>query len=139
MLAVQLVIGMAFSIVPPVLPLRLPAIGVTDQAAIREWPGLLIGITPLAAALTSPLWGHLIQRIDPRRILAISCLSAAACTTAMSAADAPWQLLLLRFLMGLFGGHIAAHRMEQAIGDYRAPRNLASASILSFHAQFDEA
>ena len=63
MLAVQLVIGMAFSIVPPVLPLTLPTIGVTDQAAIREWSGLLIGITPLAAAITSPFWGHLIQRI----------------------------------------------------------------------------
>jgi MFS transporter, DHA1 family, multidrug resistance protein len=126
MLAVQLVIGMAFSIVPPVLPLRLPAIGVTDQAAIREWSGLLIGITPLAAALTSPLWGHLIQRIDPRRILAISCLSAAVCTTAMSAADTPWQFLLLRFLMGLFGGHIAA---AMSIVSSVAPANRLGASL----------
>jgi DHA1 family multidrug resistance protein-like MFS transporter len=108
MLAVQFVIGMAFSIVPPVLPLTLPTIGVTGQAAIREWSGLLIGITPLAAAITSPFWGHLIQHVDPRRILAISCLSAAVCTAAMSAAGTPWQFLLLRFLMGLFGGHIAA-------------------------------
>jgi DHA1 family multidrug resistance protein-like MFS transporter len=126
MLAVQLVIGMAFSIVPPVLPLRLPAIGVTDQAAIREWSGLLIGITPLAAALTSPFWGHLIHRIDPRRILAISCLSAAACTTAMSAAATPWQFLLLRFLMGLFGGHIAA---AMSIVSSVAPTNRLGASL----------
>jgi MFS transporter, DHA1 family, multidrug resistance protein len=126
MLAVQLVIGMAFSIVPPVLPLRLSAIGITNQAAVREWSGLLIGITPLAAALTSPLWGHLIQRIDPRRILAISCLSAAVCTAAMSAADTPWQFLLLRFLMGLFGGHIAA---AMSIVSSVAPANRLGASL----------
>ncbi len=108
MLAVQFVIGVAFSIVPPLLPLTLPSLGVSSTESVRAWAGLLIGVSPLAAALASPIWGHLLHRTDARLVLLISCLSAAACTSLMSLADNPWQLLALRFTMGLFGGHIAA-------------------------------
>jgi DHA1 family multidrug resistance protein-like MFS transporter len=108
MLAVQFVIGVSFSIVPPLLPLTLPGLGVTSTESVRMWAGLLIGVTPLAAALTSPLWGYLLHCIDPRLILLVSCLSAAVCTASMSLATSPWQLMGLRFTMGLFGGHIAA-------------------------------
>ena len=108
MVIVQFVIGMAFSIAPPILALVLPSLGVSGAASVRSWAGLLIGITPLAAALTSPLWGRLADRVDRRLILLIACASAAVCTAAMSLAINPWQLLALRFAMGLFGGHIAA-------------------------------
>jgi len=108
MVIVQFVIGMAFSIAPPILALILPSLGVSNPASVRSWAGVLLGITPLAAAMTSPAWGRMADRMDRRIILLIACGSAAACTAAMSAAINPWQLLALRFTMGLFGGHIAA-------------------------------
>jgi DHA1 family multidrug resistance protein-like MFS transporter len=108
MVIVQFVIGVAFSIAPPILALVLPGLGVSGAAAVRSWAGLLLGITPLAAALTSPLWGRLADHADRRLLLLIACASAAACTAGMSLAVNPWQLLALRLTMGLFGGHIAA-------------------------------
>ena len=108
MAAVQFVIGVAFSMVPPVLPLYLPHLGLTSPDSVRRWAGMVVGITPLAAALTAPLWGRLLTRIDRRLIVLISCVTAAGFMAAMSLARSAPQLLLLRFCMGLFGGHIAA-------------------------------
>jgi DHA1 family multidrug resistance protein-like MFS transporter len=108
MVAVQFVIGLAFSIVPPVLALYLPRLGVTTPQAVRQWAGLVIGVTPLAAAFTAPLWGLLTGRIDRRAVVLVSCVMAGACTWSMSQAQTPYQLLALRFCMGLFGGHIGA-------------------------------
>jgi DHA1 family multidrug resistance protein-like MFS transporter len=108
MVIVQFVIGMAFSIAPPIIALVLPSLGVAGVASVRSWAGVLLGVTPLAAALTSPAWGRMADHMDRRIILLIACGSAAACTAAMSLVANPWQLLALRFAMGLFGGHIAA-------------------------------
>jgi len=108
MAAVQFIMSSAFSIVPPVLPLLLPGMGIHDAPAVRMWAGTILGVTPLAAGLMSPFWGALSDRIDRRLIILISCMSVALCTALMSFASHPWQLLGLRFSMGLFGGHIAA-------------------------------
>jgi len=108
MASVQLVMGCAFSIVPPVLPLLLPTLGVDTPQSQRIWAGMVLGVTPLAAAITSTWWGRLTNRIDARWIILVSCGTAAVCTACMSLANQPLQLLALRFAMGLFGGHIAA-------------------------------
>jgi DHA1 family multidrug resistance protein-like MFS transporter len=108
MVGVQFVISSAFSIIPPVIPLLVSSLGVHSPEATRVWSGVLIGVTPLSAAIASPLWGRLAARVDPRRILIVACIAASVCTAAMSLATHPWQLLALRFTMGFFGGHIVA-------------------------------
>jgi len=108
MLSVQFIVGAAFSIVPPLIPLVLPGLGVHGPGAVRTWAGTLVGVTPLAAALMSPQWGRWVDRFDARLIILVSCLVAAVCTASMGFARNPWQLLTLRFTMGLFGGHVAA-------------------------------
>ena len=108
MATVQFIISGAFSIIPPVIPLLLPALGVHAPGATRIWSGVLIGVTPLAAAFTSPFWGRLAGRIDPRVILLIACSVSGLCTAAMSIVAQPGQLLALRFFMGFFGGHVVA-------------------------------
>ena len=108
MISLQFVVGVAFSIVPPIIPLVLPAMGVDAPATVRTWAGVLIGVTPLAAALASPHWGRLADRVDRRLIILLACMAAAVCTASMSLATTPWELLALRFTMGLFGGHLAA-------------------------------
>jgi MFS transporter, DHA1 family, multidrug resistance protein len=108
MLSVQFIVSGAFSIVPPVIPLVLPLLGIHAPGAVRTWAGILVGVTPLAAALMSPQWGRMLDRIDSRLIILISCAAAALCTASMSLATNAWELLGLRFIMGLFGGHVAA-------------------------------
>ena len=86
----------------------LPTPGVTQPGAVRGWAGVLVGVTPLAAALMSPQWGRISDRIDRRKVILIACGSASLCSITMSVASNPWELLALRFTMGLFGGHVAA-------------------------------
>ncbi len=108
MLSVQFIIAAAFSIVPPVIPLLLPQIGVTEAHEVGLWAGLVLGVTPLAAGLMSPVWGRLVDTLDRRNIILGACAASAVCTLLMSLSTSAWQLLTLRFLMGLFGGHIVA-------------------------------
>lgn len=108
MASVQFIVGAAFSVVPPVLPLLLPELGADSPESLRTWAGIIIGVAPLTAALTSTRWGRLTTRIDARLIILIACVTAAICTASMAIARSPEQLALLRFAMGLFGGHVAA-------------------------------
>jgi DHA1 family multidrug resistance protein-like MFS transporter len=108
MVSVQFIIAAAFSIVPPVIPLLLPQIGVTEAHVISIWAGLVLGVTPLTAGLMAPVWGRLVDTIDRRRIILAACTAAGVCTLLMSLSTSAWQLFTLRFVMGFFGGHIVA-------------------------------
>jgi DHA1 family multidrug resistance protein-like MFS transporter len=108
MVSVQFIIAAAFSIVPPVIPLMLPQIGVTEPHQVSLWAGLVLGVTPLTAGLMAPVWGRLVDTMDRRNIILGACMAAAVCTLLMSLSTSAWQLLTLRFLMGFFGGHIVA-------------------------------
>jgi DHA1 family multidrug resistance protein-like MFS transporter len=108
MLGVQFILAAAFSIVPPVIPLLLPDLGVIDAGAISTWSGVLLGVTPLTAGLMAPVWGRVVDRVDRRKIILMACVAAGISALLMSVTTAPWQLLTLRASMGFFGGHIVA-------------------------------
>lgn len=108
MASVQFILAAAFSIVPPVIPLLLPQIGVVDLDEIGIWSGLVLGVTPLTAGIMAPVWGRLVDKLDRRNVIFVACTAAAVCTLLMSIAATPAQLLMLRFAMGFFGGHIVA-------------------------------
>jgi len=108
MVSVQFIIAAAFSIVPPVIPLLLPEVGIVEIQQVSIWSGLVLGVTPLTAGIMAPLWGRVVDRVDRRNVILVACTAAAVCTLLMSIATAAWQLLALRFMMGFFGGHVVA-------------------------------
>lgn len=108
MVSVQFVIAAAFSIVPPVIPLMLPQLGVVEIDEVSIWSGWVLGVTPLTAGIMAPVWGRVVDRVDRRNVILVACAAAAVCTLLMSIVTAAWQLLALRFVMGFFGGHIVA-------------------------------
>lgn len=108
MLGVQFILAAAFSIVPPVIPLLLPQLGIVDAGEISTWSGALLGVTPLTAGIMAPVWGHVVDRIDRRKVILLACVAAGIAALLMSIATSPWQLLVLRAAMGFFGGHIVA-------------------------------
>ncbi len=69
--------------------------------------GLIFSSTGLATMLSSPLLGRLSDRRGPHKILLFSLLFAALCTIPQALVTNPWQLLALRFLLGLATGGIA--------------------------------
>lgn len=102
--AMVFVVFAGFAFVIPFLPLYVRALGVEREGDIALWTGVLIGITPLLAGLLAPAWGRLADRIG-HKPLALRALVCYVFLMALSAAvTSVWQLLVLRILVGLFGG-----------------------------------
>ncbi len=127
-----------FTLVMPFLPLYVQQLGVTDTAEVAMWSGLILGATPTVTAITAPLWGRVGDRYGSK-VLVIRSLCAFILTkAAMGFVTAPWQLLALRALLGVFAGYGALtvsmaaesaprHRMAQAIGFVQTGQRLGPA------------
>ncbi|HIN69930.1 MAG TPA: MFS transporter [Acidobacteria bacterium] len=119
----------------PFLPLYFRVLGVTNVGAIAVWTGVSVGITPAVAAIMAPLWGKLGDRIGRKPMVARALMSFIVVMTALAFVTAPWQVLALRFLHGVFAGYgaltlaMAAEsappdRMARAIGLVQMARRL---------------
>ncbi len=119
----------------PFLPLYFRVLGVTNVGAIAVWTGVSVGITPAVAAIMTPLWGKLGDRIGRKPMVVRALMSFIVVMTALAFVTAPWQVLALRFLHGVFAGYgaltlaMAAEsappdRMARAIGLVQMARRL---------------
>jgi MFS transporter, DHA1 family, multidrug resistance protein len=108
MVAVQFVMSIAFSIVSPIMPLFLPALGVTSEGAIDLWAGVLAAATSFVAIFTSPIWGSLADRYGRKLMVLRSTFGIAVFTFLMGLAQDPWQMLALRSGMGALAGFTSA-------------------------------
>lgn len=94
-----------FTIVMPFLPLYISELGVQDVGEIALWSGLTLGATPAITAISAPLWGRVGDRYGSK-LLVIRSLGAFVLTKgAMAFVTAPWQLVALRGLLGVFAGY----------------------------------
>jgi DHA1 family multidrug resistance protein-like MFS transporter len=91
----------------PFFPTHLEALGLTDRDEIALWSGALFGAAPLSAALCSPLWGVIGDRVGRRVMVLRSILAITVFVGAMAFARDPWQLLALRIAQGVFSGFVA--------------------------------
>jgi MFS family permease len=107
LLAVLFVAFVGFSFSGPFLPLLVRHLGVTEPGAVARWSGVLMGLGPLSAVLTSPLWGRLADRIGGRPLLLRTVFGFAALNALSAMATDVWQLAALRLLMGALGGFTA--------------------------------
>lgn len=77
-------------------------------SAPEDWVALLSGlvfsITGIATIIVAPLVGRLSDRIGSRRLLAIALGGASVMYVLQGFATAAWQMVALRFVLGLFTG-----------------------------------
>ncbi|MGH7037462.1 MAG: MFS transporter [Stellaceae bacterium] len=123
MVAIQCVMTMAFSMLTPIIPLFLPALGVKSASAIDLWSGILGGVTALVAAFASPVWGRIADRRGRKLMLLRSSLAIGVFTALMGLAANVWQFFAFRALMGVFAGFssaaialVAAEAPEERLG-----------------------
>jgi len=95
----------AMTLLLPFLPLYVEHLGVRSPAAIVQWSGVAFGITFLAAALVSPLWGRLADRYGRKLMLVRASLGMAVVMSMMGLAHNVYELVALRLLTGLAGGY----------------------------------
>jgi len=127
-----------FTLVMPFLPLYIAELGTTDVGEITLWTGLILGATPTVTAISAPLWGRVGDRYG-NKLLVLRSLTAFILTkAAMAFVTAPWQLLALRALLGVFAGYGALtmsmaaqsaprEKMAQAIGTVQTGHRLGPA------------
>ncbi|MFC4778631.1 MFS transporter [Paenibacillus sp. GCM10023252] len=73
-------------------------------ANLAFWAGFVGSVTGMSNMVASPLLGRLSDRIGAERILAVALLGSAVSFIPQAMASTVWQLLLSRFLLGIFLG-----------------------------------
>jgi MFS family permease len=94
-----------FTLVMPFLPLYFEQLGVETTASVAAWSGVSLGVTPAVTAAMAPVWARVAERYGKKLMVARSLGSFVVIMALMAFVDAPWQVLALRALQGLFAGY----------------------------------
>ncbi len=97
-----------FAMVMPFLPFYVQDMGVTDEAQIKLWSGLLFSAQAITMAIFAPIWGSLADRYGRKLMLERAMFGATVVMALMGFARTPQQLLVLRALQGCLTGTIPA-------------------------------
>ena len=93
----------------PVIPLFLEEdLGITDPVSLKAWAGIISTSTSVTLAIFAPIWGHLSDIFNRRIMLLRAMFGGAIIISLMTFTNSPWQLLVLRSIMGCLTGTIAA-------------------------------
>ncbi len=104
----QLLAVTGISLVLPFIPFFVRELGVTDRHDVEVWSGLIFSGPFLAAALLSPVWGHLGDKYG-YKIMVARAIAALAVTNVLYAfVRTPLELYLLRLVQGFVTGFIPA-------------------------------
>lgn len=101
-------IRVAHTFVLPYLALFIVELGVSDAKEVAFWAGAIASANFLGQTLLSPLWGSLADRYGRKTMILRSILAIGSFTIIMSFVASPFQLFLVRFLLGCFSGFNAA-------------------------------
>ncbi len=97
-----------FAMVMPFLPFYVQDMGVTDEAQIKFWSGLLFSAQAITMGIFAPIWGSLADRYGRKLMLERAMFGATVIMALMGFARTPQQLLVLRALQGCLTGTIPA-------------------------------
>ncbi len=115
-----------FTIVMPFLPLYVRQLGVTDEAQVALWSGVIFGVSPLLAGLFAPLWCAVADRYGGKPMIVGSLAAFIAVMALTGIATSVVQVFVLRILVGIFSGYPAT---ATAMITMSAPEERASAAI----------
>lgn len=121
----------AWNLVTPFIPLYVLQLVGGDPIAAATWSGIALGISPLMTAVAGPFWGSFAARYGARRAMIRTLLMSPCLVVLVAFSTAIWQVLVLRFLIGVLGGfYVLVHalvgqtapkdRVGQAIGYLQA-------------------
>jgi MFS transporter, DHA1 family, multidrug resistance protein len=108
MVGIQALMACAFSISGPFLPLYVIQLGVHPMEAVDVWSGVIAASNFFFAAIFSPIWGSLADRVGRKAMVVRSCIAICIFTALMGLVTNVWQLLGARAAMGVFSGFSAA-------------------------------
>ncbi len=95
------------SLVVPFLPLYIETMGVHRLSAIEHWSGWIFSAQFVTSFVFQPIWGSFADRHGRKPMLLRAGFGMGIVTALMGLVTAPWQLLALRLLNGVFSGFIS--------------------------------
>jgi DHA1 family multidrug resistance protein-like MFS transporter len=93
----------AWSFVFVSLPFHIERMSTWDAAATLRWTGWILGISSLVTVITSPLWGMLAGRGDPKQFYVRTQTLQAVGFLGMAVARTLPELFLVRVFLGVAG------------------------------------
>ena len=100
---------MGFSCVLPFLPLYIRELGITDEADLARWAGIIGSCAAVSMAIFAPIWGSLADRFGRKLMVLRAMFAGTLVLTAMSLTQTVHQLMICRILQGVFTGTITAN------------------------------
>lgn len=106
--AAQFLAVTAISIVLPFIPFFVRELGITDRREVELWSGLIFSGPFLAAALMSPVWGHLGDKHGYKMMVGRAIAALAVTQFLYVFVRTPLQMTTLRVVQGIVTGFIPA-------------------------------
>ncbi len=105
--AANFIVMAGTSLVVPFLPLYIETLGVHQLSAMEQWSGWIFSAQFVTAFIFQPIWGSFADRHGRKIMLLRAGIGMGIVTALMGLVVAPWQLLLLRLVNGIFAGFIS--------------------------------
>jgi len=99
--------GIGFSMITPFMPLYINQLGNFTKSQLVIWNGIAFSSTFLVMAIISPIWGKIADRKGRKLMLIRASLGMAIVIFLQAFVTAPWQLVVLRLLQGVFSGFVS--------------------------------
>lgn len=99
----SLILQLGMTSISPILTLYIRALS-TDTGNVLFLSGLIVSVAGVSAVISSPYLGRLGDRIGNHKILLLGLVFSFCCFIPMGLVTAPWQLGVLRFLLGFSTG-----------------------------------
>ncbi|WNQ10990.1 MFS transporter [Paenibacillus aurantius] len=102
------------SLIIPFLPLYIEELGVHQLKDVKLWSGWIFAAQSVTAVIFQPIWGSMADKYGRKVMLLRAGIGMAIMTILMGYVSAPWQLLVLRLINGVFSGFISMSISLQA-------------------------
>ncbi len=107
MTMVQFLMSLAFTSSLPFTVYFVEQLGV-EGTHINIWTGIIIGITPLTAAIASPIWGSLADQKGYKLMVVRSIAAISFFNLLLAFSPNIWVLFIIRTFQGAFTGYTTA-------------------------------
>jgi DHA1 family multidrug resistance protein-like MFS transporter len=108
MVALYATVSIGRSAAFPFFPLFYIELGVRPVANAALWAGATISVSFFMAAVFSPIWGSLADRVGRKAMVLRSTTALCVSTVLVAFVTEPWEMFALRAVAGIFSGFSGA-------------------------------
>jgi MFS transporter, DHA1 family, multidrug resistance protein len=104
----QFLAMMGMNLVVPFLPFYIRQLGITDQAELTRWSGLVFSGPFMLSFIVTPLWGNLGDRYGRKMMVVRAIFGLALSQFLIGFSQNVYQLFFFRIVQGAISGFIAS-------------------------------